>query len=159
MGAAATFGVLAGPPGSGALTNNGSNTTVTGNVGASTIHTAPAITAGYTIYTGTDAQYVDASRDMLTAIGCAIGRTCDYNYTGVTDFSAMAAIEPLQPGVHCVTGGAMNVSSPVILELTNPGVYIFRSSGALTSANGVTVRFSGSANAANSSVFWVPNGA
>jgi hypothetical protein len=159
MGAAATFGVLAGPPLTGALTNNGLLTLVNGDVAASSITTAPALGVGFHIYTGTDAQYEAAAGAMLTAIACALGRTCDFNYTGVTDFSAVAAIAPLQPGVHCVHGGAMNVSSPVILNLTNKGVYIFRSEGALTSADGVTVQFSGSANAANSSVFWVPDGA
>jgi hypothetical protein len=62
----------------------------------------------------------------------------------------------LAPGVHCVTG-AMSVGSN--LTLSTPGVYIFRATGALTSAANVIVNFGDSANACNSSVFWVSSGA
>jgi hypothetical protein len=43
--------------------------------------------------------------------------------------------------------------------LSTPGVYIFRSTGALTSANTIVMAFGGTANATNTSVFWVPTGA
>jgi hypothetical protein len=89
---------------------------------------------------------------MQTGIACALARPCDFNYAAATDFGGMA----LAPGVHCVAA-AMSVGSN--LTLSTPGVYIFRSTGALTSAATVTVAFGGAANASNSSVFWVSTGA
>ena len=152
MGAAATFGVLVGTAGGATLTNNGLNTTVNGDVAAASEVTAPTIGPGFNNYTGTDAQYVAAKAAMLTAISCAQGRTCDFNYGSDTDF---ATVVGLKAGVHCVTG-AMSVGSN--LTLTDPGVYVFVSTGALTSAPTITLQFGGSANTTNSSVFWVPTG-
>lgn len=152
MGAAASFGVLVGPAGGATLTNNGLATTVNGDVGAASIVTAPTVGAGFTVFTGVDAPYVAAKADMLTAIGCAAGRGCDFNYGAATDFATVAG---LAPGVHCVTG-AMSVGSN--MTLSTPGVYIFRSTGNLTSANTITLAFGGTANASNTSVFWVPTG-
>lgn len=153
MGAAANFGVLVGPTASATLTNNGIATLVNGDVGAAVQTTAPAQGAGFNNYTGVDAPFVAAKAAMLTAIGCAAARVCDFNYGVATDF---ATVVGLAPGVHCVTGG-MSVGSN--LTLSTPGVYIFRSSGGLTSANTITVAFGGSANATNTSVMWVPTGA
>jgi Protein of unknown function (DUF3494). len=153
MGAAATFGVLVGPTASATLTNNGLATTVNGDVAAASETTAPTIGPGFHNYTGTDTQYVAAKAAMLHAIGCAQGRTCDFNYGSDTDF---ATVVGLKAGVHCVTG-AMSVGSN--LTLTDPGVYVFVSTGALTSADTITLKFGGSANTTNSSVFWVPTGA
>ena len=89
---------------------------------------------------------------MLTAIGCAEARSCDFYFAVVTDFVTVA----VAPGVHCVRA-AMSVSTP--LTINTPGVYIFRSTGALTSAVNVPVAYGGTANAANTSIFWVPTGA
>lgn len=152
MGAATNFGVLVGPAGGATLTNNGLVTTVNGDVGAASIVTAPTVGPGFTIYTGVDAPYVAAKAAMLAAIVCASGRTCDFNYPGATDF---ATVVGLTAGVHCVVG-AMSVGSN--LTLSNPGVYIFRSSGNLTSANTINLTFGGTANATNTSIFWVPTG-
>jgi hypothetical protein len=157
LGSAASFAVLGGP----ALNITNPNT-VTGDVGALSISvpTGPQTLYG-NLYdsTGTGPTVIgNAETDMQTAINCALARPCDHNYVGVTDFSALAAVTPLQPGVYCVAG-AMNVSSPVILNLTFPGVYIFRSTGALTTPAGVTVQLSGSATSANTSIFWVSAGA
>jgi Ice-binding-like len=88
---------------------------------------------------------------MQTAVDCANARTCDVNYGAAKDFGGTT----LSPGVHCVTG-AMSVGSP--LTLSTPGVYIFRSTGALTSATTITVALGGTATAANTSIFWVPTG-
>lgn len=152
MGASANFGVLAGDAG-GALTNNGLNTLVNGDVGATTQTTPPAQGAGFTNYSAAEAPFVAAKAAMLTAIGCATARPCDFNYLVATDF---ATVVGLAPGVHCVTG-AMSVGSN--LTLSTPGVYIFRSTNALTSAPTINVGFGGTANATNTSVFWVPRGA
>ncbi|MGD0020778.1 MAG: ice-binding family protein [Smithellaceae bacterium] len=155
MGAAANFGVLAGPPLTGALTCT-LPFTVNGDVAASTQSCTLTQGAGFHNYTGTDPEYVAASADMLTAIACAQARPCsagpDFNFTSAHNFGGAT----LQPGVYCVDG-AMSVDSN--LTFTNPGVYIFLSSGALTTSSTVTVAFGGSANATNTSVFWVPGGA
>lgn len=153
MGAAANFGVLVGPAGGATLTNNGILTLVNGDVGAASQVTPPAQGAGFNNYTGVDAPYVAAKAAMLTAIGCAAARPCDFNYGAATDF---ATVVGLAPGVHCVTGG-MSVGSN--LTLSTPGVYIFRSTGALSSSNTINVAFGGTANDTNTSVFWVPSGA
>ena len=152
MGAASTFGVLVGPAGGATLTNNGLLTMVHGDVGAASQTTAPAQSAGYFNYTGTDAPYVAAKDAMLVAIGCATARTCDFIYGADHDFGG----DTLAPGVYCVTG---NMSVGSNLTISTPGVYIFRSTGALTSSNTITVAFGGTANATNTSVFWVPTGA
>jgi hypothetical protein len=156
MGAAASFGVLVGPAGGATLTNNGLVTTVNGDVGAASQVTAPTVTAGFFNYTGVDAPYVAAKAAMLTAIACATARPCSagvaFNFGADHDFGG----DTLEPGVYCVTGG-MSVGSN--LTISTPGVYIFRSTGALTTANTISVAFGGTANAANTSIFWVPTGA
>ncbi|PKN85649.1 MAG: hypothetical protein CVU51_08475 [Deltaproteobacteria bacterium HGW-Deltaproteobacteria-1] len=151
LGSAASFGVLAGT----ALTIT-NPTSVTGNVGSPSITPAsgPSTLVGtmYDTSTGSLTLIANAVTDMETGISCATSRACDFNYGAATDFGGMT----LEPGVHCVNA-AMSVGSN--LTLTTPGVYIFRSTGALTSAPSVTVAFGGTANAANSSVFWVSSGA
>lgn len=153
MGAAANFGVLVGPAGAATLTNNGLATLVNGDVGAASQVTPPALGPGFTNYTGVDAPYVAAKAAMLAAITCASARPCDFNYGAATDF---ATVVGLAPGVHCVTGG-MSVGSN--LTLSTPGVYIFRSTGALSTANTINLAFGGTANDTNASVYWVPTGA
>jgi hypothetical protein len=153
MGAAANFGVLVGPTGGATLTNNGLATLVNGDVGAASQVTPPALGGGFTNYTGVDAPYVAAKAAMLAAITCASARPCDFNYGAATDF---ATVIGLAPGVHCVTGG-MSVGSN--LTLSTPGVYIFRSTGSLSSANTINLALGGTANDSNTSVFWVPSGA
>lgn len=152
LASAASFGVLGGT----ALTIT-NPTSVTGDVGSPTITPAsgPSTLVG-TMYDSSPASELTviatAVTDMQAGITCALGRTCDFNYGAATDFGGMV----LAPGVHCVAA-AMSVDSN--LTLSTPGVYIFRSTGALTTAPSVTVAFGGTANAANSSVFWVSSGA
>jgi len=151
LGSAASFGVLAGT----ALTIT-NPTSVIGDVGSPSITPAsgPSTLVGtmYDTSTGSLTLIANAVTDMETGISCATGRTCDFVYGAATDFGGMT----LSPGVHCVNA-AMSVGSN--LTLTTPGVYIFRSTGALTSAPSVTVALGGTANAANTSVFWVSSGA
>lgn len=152
LGSAASFGVLAGT----ALTIT-NPTSVTGNVGSPSITPAsgPSTLVG-TMYDSSPASELTvistAVTDMQTGINCALARPCNFNYAVATDFGG----QTLAPGVHCVAA-AMSVGSN--LTLSTPGVYIFRATGALTSAATVTVAFGGAANAANSSVFWVSSGA
>ncbi|MFA4827649.1 MAG: Ig-like domain-containing protein [Thermodesulfovibrionales bacterium] len=152
LGTAASFGVLVGPAGGATFTIT-NPTSVTGDTGAASYVPAGGVsTLVGTKYTGVDALYVSAKADMLTAIACAEARTCNFNYAVVTDFGTVA----VTPGVHCVTA-AMSVSTP--LTINTPGVYVFRSTGALTSAVNATVAYGGTANASNTSIFWVPTGA
>jgi hypothetical protein len=153
MGAAASFGVLVGPAG-GATFSITNPTSVTGNTGAKSYVPAGGVSAlTGTKYTGTDQPYVDALAAMLTAISCASARACTVNYAaGAIDFGGMT----LAPGVHCVIG-AMSVGSP--LTISTPGVYIFRSSGALDTAVNVNVTFGSGVNDSNTWLFWVPSGA
>jgi hypothetical protein len=151
LASAAGFGVLGGT----ALTIT-NPTSVTGNVGSPTITPAagPSTLVG-TMYDSSPASELTvistAVTDMQTALGCALARPCDFNYGVATDFGGMT----LAPGVHCVTA-AMSVGSN--LTLSTPGIYIFRSTGALTTAASVVVAFGGSANATNTGVFWVSSG-
>jgi hypothetical protein len=152
LGTANSFAVLAGTALS--LTNP---TSITGNVGSPSITPAagPSTLVGtqYDTSTGSLPLIATAVTDMQTAAACGTTtRACDFSYGAAKDFGGSVG---LLPGHHCVTGG-MSVGSN--LTLTNPGVYIFSSTGTLTSAATVTVAFGGAANASNSSVFWVPTG-
>ena len=152
MGAATSFGVLA----KFSLTNNGNATMVNGDVGAASQTTPPAQSGSFVNYTGTAPEYTSALHavfDAGGAVACAKARACTVIYAaGAVDFGGMT----LAPGVHCVTG-AMMVNSN--LTLITPGVYIFRSTGALTSKNTITVAFGSGLSASNTWVFWVPTGA
>ena len=156
MGAADSFGVLVGPAGGATLTVT-NPTSVTGDTGAESYVPAVGVsTLVGTKYTGSSAPYMNAKAAMLTAISCASARACSagsaFNINADYDFGG----KTLAPGVYCVAGG-MSVGSN--LTLSTPGVYIFRSTGALTSSNTITMAFGGTANATNTSVFWVPTGA
>jgi hypothetical protein len=151
LGTAANYGVLAGT--SLTLTNP---TSVTGDVGSPSITPAvgPSTLVGTMRDAGTDPSpgvIQTAVTNMQTAVDCANARTCDFNYAAAKDFGGAV----LSPGVHCVTG-AMSVGSH--LTLSTAGVYVFRSTGALTSAPTITVALGGTANATNTSIFWVPTG-
>jgi len=152
LGSATSFGVVAGTALS--ITNP---TSVVGDVGSPSITPAsgPSTLVG-TMYDSSPASELTviatAVTDMQTGLGCGVGRACDFNYAVATDFGGMT----LAPGVHCVAA-AMSVGSN--LTLTTPGVYIFRATGALTTAPSVTVALAGAANAGNTAIFWVSSGA
>jgi Ice-binding-like len=105
----------------------------------------------YDTSTGSLALIAAAVADMQTAVTCANGRSCDINY-GAIDLGGSS----LGPGVYCATG-AINITG--ILSLNAPGVYIFSTLGTLDTAANAVVQFTGTATAANASVFWVPVGA
>lgn len=137
---------------------------ITGDVGSPSITPAagPSSLVGTMRDAGTDpapGAIQTAVTDMQAAFTCAtVTRACDpgpaFNFPAATDFAALP--QPLAAGHYCVTG-AMSVGSP--LTLTNPGVYIFQSTGALDTAVGpFAVTLAGAANAANTSVYWVPGG-
>lgn len=57
------------------------------------------------------------------------------------------------PGVYCVVG-AMSINSAPGITLSGTGTYIFRSSGAFTTADNIKVELTGGASACD--VFWTP---
>lgn len=157
LGTANSFAVLAGT----ALTLTNPQV-ITGDVGSPSITPAggPSTLVGtkYDTASGSLPLIAAAVTDMQTAATClsAPSRACDpaLTFGAAQDFAALP--QPLAVGHYCVTG-AMSVGSN--MTLTNPGVYIFESSGALNTAVGpITVAFGGAANAANTTVYWVPTG-
>jgi hypothetical protein len=152
LASATNFGVLAGAALS--LTNP---TSVTGNVGSPSITPAsgPSTLVGtkYDTASGSLTLIANAVSDMQTAVGCANRRTCDVNFPAAID---LGDSPPLGPGVYCA-GGAINITG--ILSLNAPGVYIFSTPSTLDTAANAVVQFTGTATAANASVFWVPAGA
>jgi Bacterial Ig-like domain (group 2)/Ice-binding-like len=146
LGRAASFAVLAGT----ALAN-ANPTTVTGDVGAPSETLTPSIINGNNFVGAGNQSMLDALADVQVAIANVNGRLCNFSNSTATDFGGQV----LAPGVHCVTG-AMSVGST--LSLSTPGLYIFRATGVLTSADNVTVAFTGAATAANTNVSWVPAG-
>jgi hypothetical protein len=151
LGSASSFALLGG-----SALNITNPTSVVGDVGSPSITPASGVsTLVGTQYDSTPASELavigTAVADMTTAVGCANARACNFSYAGATDFGGLT----LAPGVHCVTG-AISVGSN--LTLSNPGVYIFRTTAAITSAPTVTVALAGAANAGNTAIFWVSSG-
>jgi hypothetical protein len=150
LGSAATFGVLAGT-----VFTVANPTSVTGDVGSPSIIPAvgPSTLIGtkYDTASGSLPLIAAAVTDMQTGVACANGRACDVNY-GAIDLGGLS----LGPGVYCATG-AINITG--ILSLNAPGVYIFRTANTFNTAANAIVQFTGTATAANASVYWVPVGA
>jgi uncharacterized protein YjdB len=146
LGAAASFGVLAGT----SITNNSGGTTlVTGDVGSFSQTTAPVVAPGFTNYQS-GAILNNALAALQVAISDANGRTCDVSSASGIDLGGRT----LPPGVYCYAG-AITITGT--FTMSGPGLYIFRSASTLdTSANSI-VALTGGASA--SDVFWVPVGA
>lgn len=144
----ASFAVLA-PT----LTNNVGTTTATGDVGATTETLSGTLTmASGTHYAGCA---VTACSNALTDLPLVI---TDANDAGLFPCSSTItggdlAGATLTPGVTCA--GANAIGNTGIVTLNGPGVYIIRTTGALTAGLGSSVAFFGGATNANTSVFWV----
>jgi uncharacterized protein YjdB len=146
LGTAANFGVLAGT----SITNNsGGLTFVTGDVGSPSQTTDPAQAPGYTNYKS-GAILDKALVDLDAAITDANGRACDVSFAGGTDLGG----QTLAPGVYCYAG---SISITGTLNLSGPGVYIFRTALTLNSTANSIVALINGATADN--VTWVPVGA
>jgi hypothetical protein len=144
----ASFAVLAGT----SITSAGT-VTVTGDVGYGTGGPPTAITfVTGTTYVSTDATYTTAMADLALVISDATdsivsfpcGTSIDQNLTGVS----------LTPGVTCITSDAEILNTGVV-TLNGEGFYMIRTGGALSPANGSSVAYGGTANATNTTVFWV----
>lgn len=146
LGTAASFGVLAGT----SITNNsGGLTFVTGDVGSPSQTTDPVQAPGYTNYKS-GAILDKALADLDVAITDANGRACDVSFAGGTDLGG----QTLAPGVYCYAG---SISITGTLNLSGPGVYIFRTALTLNSTANSIVALIDGATADN--VTWVPVGA
>jgi hypothetical protein len=141
MGMAATFAILANT-----YTNTVGGTTINGDVGYTT---APAVdpTVNGTTYVA-DSTYTAAGAAQGSALSQLNSQVCDYVFGSPTDLSLQT--QPLSAGVYCIDG-AVTVGSGGI-TLSDPGTYIFRSTGALDTVANSAV----SGNACN--VFWTPGG-
>ena len=143
LGAAASFGVLAGT----SITNNsGGLTMVTGDVGSPSQTVDPVQTAGYNNYKS-GAILANALADLQVAIDDANSRTCDVSLASGIDLGGLT----FGPGVYCYAGA---ISITGTFTMNGPGVYIFRTSSTIdTTANSI-VALNGGATAGNT--FWVP---
>ncbi|MFA6550187.1 MAG: ice-binding family protein [Candidatus Gracilibacteria bacterium] len=146
LGAAKTYGILGST-----FTNTSAGTTINGDVGFTT---GPAVTpSGTHSNYGSGAPYAVAGADQSIALSALNGESCDFNLSGATDLSLLP--QPLTPGVYCITGAASIGTSGI--TLTGSGTYIFRISGALTTAANASVLLNGGASACD--VFWTPTAA
>ena len=150
LGAAATYGVLAG-----SYINGSSGTTVNGDVGFAT--GSPVAPAGIHTNYGSGGPYSTAGTDQGSALTALASQTCTFAFAaGAVDLSTDATHGTAgiyTPGIYCISG-AMSVGGPI--TLVGSGTYIFRSVGALTSAPNAVVTLSG---ASPCNVFWTPTGA
>jgi hypothetical protein len=128
-------------------------TAVTGDVGATSFTGGGTlnITAGTNYSAGSGQPFVDAVADLPSVIS-------DANDT--TLFPCGSSIAPnlsgvvLTPGVTCINANAAILNTGVV-TLNGSGVYIIRTTGALTPAASSSVAFGGTATNANTTVFWV----
>lgn len=145
LGSAARFAVLAGT----SLTNNSGGTTlITGDVGSPSQTTAPTVAPGYTNYQS-GSELTDGLADLQVAITDAKSRSCDVDFAGDIDLGGAT----LAPGVYCYAGA---ISITGTLNLSGPGVYIFRTALTLNTTANSIVALTNGATAAN--VTWVPVG-
>jgi Ice-binding-like len=141
------------------ITNSGATTVTTGDVGATGESIAGTLTVstGTNYPLGTEQPYLDAKADIQTVLDEANNLTglfpCSTTTTGAVDLINVH----LAPGVVTCFTGAINNTGVVTLD--GPGVYIIRTTAALTPSAGSSVAYGtgtgGTATDANTTVFWV----
>jgi hypothetical protein len=164
LGTASTFGVL-----SGTFTPTIASTTITGNLGYTTLATGLYFTVSGSTYIGGgvgDAAYRQAGIDQNNALNNV---TDGLNIQPCTDISSLtpASLNGViigggAPGVFpsgCYfSSGALGIDANTAIHLAGAGTYIFKSTGgALTTGAGSQVILNPGASACD--VFWVPVGA
>jgi len=149
LGSAATFGVLGGT-----YSNSSAATTINGDVGYVTAPATPPIISGATHVN--DGAYTSAKTDTSNTLSTGLATqpcTPAFTFGATTDLSTLP--QPLTPGVYCIAGAASIGTGGI--TLTGSGTYIFRITGALTSADNSHVTLSAGVSACD--VFWTPTAA
>lgn len=154
LGVAATFGILAGT-----FTPADGTTTITGDLGYTTLSAGSYTVSGSTYIGGGagNATYVQAENDMNDALTALNLQTCTENLGAIVDLSTVGAHPTgvYTPGVYCSTG-AMSIGTGGI-TLSGAGTYNFRAVGALNTVAGSVVTLADSASSCD--VFWTPTAA
>ncbi|MCX6738920.1 MAG: ice-binding family protein [Candidatus Parcubacteria bacterium] len=153
LGSAGTYGLLGGT-----FTPNGGSTTITGDVGYTTL------SAGlYTVVGGTNYGAGDPTPTARTNAGTALtnlnNQACTFTFPGgaidlATD-TTHGLIGVYTPGVYCVNSTASIGTAGIYLN--GAGTYIFKVVGALTSVANSSVVLAGGASSYD--VFWAPTAA
>jgi len=153
LGTANSFSVL-----SSSYTNTAPGTTLNGDLGYTTPPAvAPTVTGTTHVANST---YNQAGIDQASALASSNSQPCTFNFApGAIDLASdttHGAVGVYAPGVYCVDGAA-SVGGGSTITLSGTGVYIFRSTGALTTTANSIVATSGGASACN--VLWTPGAA
>lgn len=149
MGTTSTYGIV-----SSTLTNAANPTVINGAV---CYTTAPVLTP--TTITGATLIPCPAATgtDQASALSDVNGQACISLGVGAVALNTInlgSGPGVFTPGCYS-SGGAMSVAAGTV-TLNGAGVYIFRSTGTLSTAAGTSVAVAGGACAAD--VFWAPNG-
>ncbi|MCR4333530.1 MAG: ice-binding family protein [Patescibacteria group bacterium] len=157
LGDAATFGIL-----SDTFTRNSAVTDIVGDLGYTTLSGGGSHTLTGSTYIGGgvgDAFYQQAGIDQNAALNTGPNnlnsQSCTFTFaSGAINLSTDTThgqIGVYTPGVYCVTGAATVGTAGITLN--GSGTYIFRSTGALDTADNSIVY---SAGASSCNVFWTP---
>lgn len=149
MGTTNTYGIV-----SSTFTNTANPTVINGSVCYTTAPVLPP--TNITGATLTPCP-VATGTDQGTALANINGQACVSLGVGAVALNTVnlgSGLGVFTPGCYS-SGGAMSVAAGTV-TLSGPGVYIFRSTGTLTTAAGTSVAVAGGACAAD--VFWAPNG-
>jgi uncharacterized repeat protein (TIGR01451 family) len=142
LGVAAGYAVL-----SNTFTRNVGVTTLVGNLAYTTLSGAGSHTTSGTTSTPATAQ---SGTDQGAALSALASQSCDFSFGVATDLSLLA--QPLTPGVYCFTA-AVSIGTGGI-TLNGSGTYIFRTTGALTTAANSIITTTG---VSACDVFWTPS--
>ncbi|HEX8182826.1 MAG TPA: ice-binding family protein [Candidatus Saccharimonadales bacterium] len=155
LGTTNTYSVLAG-----SYTNTAIGTVINGDLGYTTPPAVAPTVSGNTHVA--NAAYNQAGIDQASALSELNSQPCTFTFpAGAKDLAIEAPfgnVGEYTPGVYCIDG-AVSIGGGGTITLNGAGVYIFRSTGALsTSANSiVTATGGGGASACN--LFWTPGAA
>lgn len=149
LGSTSTYGIVSSTYG------NTDPSTVNGNICCTTCSAQPAVYTGIPLVACTT-----QIADQATALANLLSQPCTSLGVGAIALNGVTiGANPtgtFPPGCYS-SGGAMSIATGTTVTLSGPGVYIFRSGGALNGgANSIVTLADG---ACASDVFWAPNGA